>query len=140
MNERLRAILRVVQPNVLHLHSLLNLSFDLPALAADARIPAVGTLHDYTLACASGGQRVHRADAHRCDVIDTQRCARCFSESPFHAQLTFGRLAPTRGTAGSLRHLVGGALRQFPRAAALVARRVQHAAGPAISQIGRAHV
>src|SRR4030095_4408920 len=54
-------VLRATQPDVLHVHSLLNLSFDLPRLARARGARVVGTLHDYTLVCASGGQRVHRA-------------------------------------------------------------------------------
>src|SRR4051812_10604736 len=33
INQRLEAVLDVVRPHVVHVHSLLNLSFDLPALA-----------------------------------------------------------------------------------------------------------
>jgi threonine dehydrogenase-like Zn-dependent dehydrogenase len=65
-----------------HVHNLLNLTFDLPMMARRREIAVVATLHDYTLVCASGGQRAHRAEHHRCDVIDVARCARCFCESP----------------------------------------------------------
>ena len=68
-------------PDVLHVHNLLNLSFDLPRIAKARGIAIVATLHDYTLVCASGGQRVHVAEAHVCDTIDAERCARCFGES-----------------------------------------------------------
>ena len=90
---RLEGLLRVLRPDVLHVHNLLNLSFDLPAEARRQGIPVVATLHDYTLVCASGGQRVHRRDQHVCHDIDTARCARCFTESPFHAQIAVGRVA-----------------------------------------------
>jgi glycosyltransferase involved in cell wall biosynthesis len=86
-------VLRAVQPDVVHVHNLMNLSFDLPALARARGIPVVATLHDYALVCPSGGQRIHVAEQHVCDVIDAERCARCFPDSPFHAQLSFARVA-----------------------------------------------
>ena len=61
---RLRQVLKAIQPDVVHVHNLLNLSFELPALAHASGIPVVATLHDYTLVCASGGQRLHRAEQH----------------------------------------------------------------------------
>lgn len=124
---RLRSVLHAVQPEVIHAHSLLNLSFDLPAVAEDMGIPVVGTLHDYTLACASGGQRVHRAAAHRCEVIDTTRCARCFRESPFFSQIAFGKVAPPSRTAGQLREIASRAIRRFPMAGQALLRTAQHA-------------
>lgn len=90
---QLEHVLRAVAPDVVHVHNLLNLSFELPALAAARGIPSVMTLHDYTLLCPSGGQRVHQRERHVCVEIDTARCARCFAESHFHAQMVFGQLA-----------------------------------------------
>ena len=71
MSARLEQVLDMVQPQVVHVHNLLNLSFDLPAAARARGIPVVATLHDYTLVCASGGQRIHRAESHVCRTIDT---------------------------------------------------------------------
>ena len=96
IGDRLRHVLRAVQPDVVHVHNLLNLSFELPALARAAGIPVVATLHDYTLVCASGGQRIHRAEQHVCREIDLDRCARCFSESPFSARMSLGLRPSTR--------------------------------------------
>lgn len=96
ISEPLRHVLNALQPDVLHVHNLMNLSMDLPALARARGIPTVATLHDYTLLCASGGQRVHVAESHVCAEIDTVRCSRCFVQSPFHAQMTMARLAPRR--------------------------------------------
>ena len=45
------------------------------------------TLHDYTLVCPSGGQRIHKAEHHVCHTIEPERCARCFAESPFFSQM-----------------------------------------------------
>ncbi len=88
----LEHVLRAVAPDVLHVHNLLNLSFELPALAADRGIPSVATLHEHALLCPSGGQRVHVAEEHVCRTIDVDRCARCFPESPFAAQMGYGEL------------------------------------------------
>ena len=82
MNAQLRHVLDATRPDVLHVHNLLNLSFDLPRIAKQRGIATVATLHDYTLVCPSGGQRVHVAESHVCASIDADRCARCFSQSP----------------------------------------------------------
>ncbi len=89
---RIQHVLSTLRPDVVHVHNLLNLSFDLPAFAGELGIPVVATLHDYTLVCASGGQRVHQKDRHVCVDIDTDRCARCFTESVFYENTTFGSL------------------------------------------------
>jgi glycosyltransferase involved in cell wall biosynthesis len=75
------------RPDVLHVHSLLNLSFELPALARRQGAAVVGTLHDYALVCPSGGQRVHVAEEHVCRTIDPVRCARCFDMLPVRQPL-----------------------------------------------------
>ncbi len=93
ITERLTSVLQAVQPQVLHVHNLLNLSFELPALARAAGARVVATLHDYTLVCPSGGQRIHKADSHVCHHIEPDRCARCFGESPFGTRAAFSRLA-----------------------------------------------
>jgi glycosyltransferase involved in cell wall biosynthesis len=88
INAALARILDAYRPDVLHVHNLLNLSLDLPALARGRGIATVATLHDFTLACVSGGQRVHLADAHVCVDIEPDRCARCFAASPFRRQMS----------------------------------------------------
>ncbi|HEY7475828.1 MAG TPA: glycosyltransferase, partial [Vicinamibacterales bacterium] len=112
MGDRLRHVLRAVQPDIVHVHSLLNLSFDLPSIARAAGIAVVATLHDYTLVCASGGQRIHRADAFVCHEIDLDRCARCFGESPFQTRMSLGLVAsapaPVRTLAGVVRKQLPG--------------------------------
>jgi glycosyltransferase involved in cell wall biosynthesis len=85
--DRLNGVLAEVRPDVLHIHNLLNLSFQLPELAQARGIRVVATLHDYTLVCPSGGQRVHLAEEHVCARIDVERCSRCFAQSPFYAQM-----------------------------------------------------
>ena len=112
LGEQLEHVLRAVHPDVVHVHNLLNLSFELPAIAAAQGIPSVATLHDYTLLCPSGGQRVHQAEKHVCREIDTERCARCFPQSHFYSQMVFGRIS--RRTAGlPLAGRVAGAARRL---------------------------
>jgi len=105
----------------------LNLSFDLPAVARAHGIPVVATLHDYALVCPSGGQRIHRAEQYLCHVIDTKRCVRCFHDSPFHRQISFGRLAGARpvprlvrSAAAALSRRLPGLVGRFVRAAGLL--------------------
>ena len=98
LNAQLEHVLDAIAPDVLHVHNLLNLSLDLPAIARGRGIRTVATLHDYTLVCVSGGQRVHVAERHVCETIEPERCSRCFAQSPFAGQLAAGRL--TRGTSG----------------------------------------
>jgi glycosyltransferase involved in cell wall biosynthesis len=107
-------VLDATQPDILHVHSLLNLSFELPALARARGIPVVATLHDYTLVCPSGGQRIHRAERHVCDVIDSARCARCFPDSPFFSQAGITRLAGTTGMSPLVTGLASRVSRRFP--------------------------
>ena len=122
IGEQITAIVDAVQPDVLHVHNLLNLTFDLPAIARARGIPIVATLHDYTLVCASGGQRIHRAERHVCHTIDVGRCAQCFRESPFYAQMSVGAIA---GESTGSRLVHGGAAalrRRFPVLAARLAK------------------
>jgi glycosyltransferase involved in cell wall biosynthesis len=121
-------VLRATQPDVLHVHSLLNLSFDLPRQARARGARVVGTLHDYTLVCASGGQRVHRAERHVCHTIEADRCARCFSESAYPGQMAFGRALGRPG--GSFARRLGATLRRrAPRLLAHLAKSPSLAAG-----------
>lgn len=123
VNERLRHVLHALQPDVVHVHNLLNLSFDLPALAKARGIPVVATLHDYTLLCPSGGQRVHVSASHVCWTIDPARCHRCFRESPFFAQMGVSRLGP-----GRLGRLAAGLVRAVSRRAPAAAGRLARVA------------
>jgi glycosyltransferase involved in cell wall biosynthesis len=113
---RLEQVLDIVQPDVLHVHSLLNLAFALPALARARGVPVVATLHDYTLVCPSGGQRVHRAESHVCHDIDAVRCARCFRESDHYRLMTVAPLAGQVARSGLLQRAVGAARRFAPGA------------------------
>ena len=127
IDRRLDQVLDAVQPDVVHIHSLLNLSFHLPRLAGARGIPSVATLHDYTLVCPSGGQRVHLAEQHLCHEIDPDRCRRCFPQSVFHAQMVFARLAG--GTTG---------IKLAARAAGVVRRRLPRVFDRLARMVGRA--
>jgi len=125
IGDRLAHLWHAVQPDVLHIHNLLNLTFDLPAIARAHGVPVVATLHDYALVCPSGGQRIHLAEQHVCETIDTTRCARCFRESRFHSQISAGKAvaaAPRllrRGVTAVARRLPG-----IAQSAASAARRL----------------
>jgi glycosyltransferase involved in cell wall biosynthesis len=136
IGDRIAQVLDIVQPDVVHVHNLLNLSFDLPAMARARGIPVVATLHDYTLVCPSGGQRLHRAEHHVCREIDVARCARCFPQSPFHAQVAVGRVsAAARGTGvvPRLMRLARAAARAFPGVATRGARIAQRMAPTSVT-------
>jgi len=127
IGQRLDQLLEVLQPDIVHIHSLLNLSFELPAMARARGIPVVATLHDYTLVCPAGGQRIHKKDAHVCHQIDTLRCTRCFTESPFHNQMSFAALA-TRLPGGSAFWRSAGTVgRLFPQLVRHGQRAIAHA-------------
>src|SRR5262245_45691 len=127
IGECIERVLDEFRPDLLHVHNLLNLSLELPALAKRRGVPVVATLHDHTLHCPSGGQRVHVAEEHVCEWIDTERCARCFPASPFAAQMVLAR-GPGRAPLppASLR-LLRALGRRFPRAGAAFAARASRA-------------
>jgi glycosyltransferase involved in cell wall biosynthesis len=117
INGQLEHVLRAVRPDLLHIHNLLNLSFDLPRIARSHGIPSVATLHEFVLLCPSGGQRVHLAEEHVCLEIDPERCARCFAQSHFFSQMVFGRLALSGGKGRALGGFASWLRRRFPRVA-----------------------
>lgn len=127
INGRIEQVLETVQPHVVHVHTLLNLSLDLPALARRRGMKVVTTLHDYTLVCPSGGQRLHRAESHVCHDIDVRRCARCFPQTVFHTKLTVGRIL-RRGGVDAVRRLASSLRRRMPAVTRALAARAAHAA------------
>ena len=114
VNQQLEHVLRALQPDLLHIHSLLNLSLDLPTIASSLGIRSVATLHDFTLLCPSGGQLVHREGREICQQIDPGECARCFPRSPFATQMAFGGLD---GSSPRMLRLGARLRRSFPRLA-----------------------
>ena len=114
LTARIGQVMDAVEPDVVHAQSFLNLSFDLAAEARRRNIPVVATLHDYTLVCPSGGQRLHRAEAHVCHTIDTDRCVRCFQQSQFYIQMAVGPAARAVAASGTLQRLVGVARKTAP--------------------------
>lgn len=133
--ERVAAVLDEFAPEVLHVHNLLNLSLELPALARRRGIPVVATLHDHTLSCPSGGQRVHIAEAHSCIELDFERCARCFAQSPFAAQMAVGRRTARRRLPPLALRAARAFRRRFPGAASAVAGRVAGTSPPRPAEI-----
>ena len=123
--DRMTHVLRALQPDVVHIHNLLNLSFDLPLVARTHGIAVVATLHDYALVCPSGGQRIHQDEHHVCHSIDTERCVRCFRGSPIHAQLSFARVSKAVGSSTSLRQTAASLVRAFPRLAGSMERAIK---------------
>ena len=111
---QLDRVLRATQPDVVHIHSLLNLSLELPRLARVRGAAVAATLHDHSLACPAGGQRLHLTERTVCHDIDPARCAACFAHSPFHAQMSVGALSRTAGRGGPV---VGAAARWLSRRA-----------------------
>lgn len=121
---RLGAVLHAVQPEVVHVHNLLNLTLNFPAQAQARGAAVVATLHDYTLVCPSGGQRLHASEQHLCRTIDPDRCARCFAESPFGVRLAFSRLASRPLSAVPLAIAARAARTLMPRAVSTIAGRM----------------
>ena len=90
IGDRLRHVLRAVQPDVVHVHNLLNLSFDLPALARAARHSGRGDAARLHARLRVGRAADSPRRGHVCHEIDVDRCARCFGESPFSARMSLG--------------------------------------------------
>ncbi|OGQ89137.1 MAG: hypothetical protein A2289_13185 [Deltaproteobacteria bacterium RIFOXYA12_FULL_58_15] len=116
INESIRTELVGFAADIVHVHNLLNLSFALPALAVASGARVVATLHDYTLLCPSGGQRVHVDEKRVCHEIDPKRCVRCFLASPHYQKMVAPPLPPdsrlTRWTVDAAR----SARKLFPKA------------------------
>jgi glycosyltransferase involved in cell wall biosynthesis len=131
LGQQLQYVLRALQPDVLHVHSLFNLTFDLPVMARALGIPVVATLHDHTLVCPAGGQRLHSRDRTICAEIQPARCAECFSQSAFHSQMAVGAATRLAGPGGRrVGTLASWAARRAPRTAALFARHALARAAP----------
>jgi len=131
LNAQLEHAIDATRPDIVHVHNLLNLTFDLPRLARERGARVVATLHDYTLLCASGGQRVHQEESHVCHEIDPERCSRCFTTSAFHRQM-----AVSRATGGVIGRAAAKVHAQIPWLTSAISRR---APGPTITSadIGR---
>jgi len=134
LNEQIGHVLDAIQPDVVHAHSLLNLSLALPRLARERGVPIVATLHDYTLVCPSGGQRVHRRDAHVCRTIEPARCARCFSESPLATQMAYARVTGGAPARAGLHRLAAAARTWAPKTFAKVGETMGRIAAPQVTE------
>jgi glycosyltransferase involved in cell wall biosynthesis len=62
-----------------------------------------------------------------CHVIETDRCARCFRESPFHPQIAFGRVAAATRAPRLMQRAAVQVLRRFPRLAGRLRAAADHA-------------
>ncbi|WP_018184577.1 glycosyltransferase family 4 protein [Kaistia granuli] len=78
----LEALLTEFRPDVVHIHHLLLIGAEFPALVRrvlpDARI--VMTLHDYYLICAHDGLMMRTHGRERCHGASPDRCHGCFPE------------------------------------------------------------
>jgi glycosyltransferase involved in cell wall biosynthesis len=125
-------VLARFEPDLVHVHHLMNLSLALLPRARGAGARVVMTLHDYWLQCANGGQRWH-PELGLCERLDARRCAACTVTLTGPA-LTLRRalerrraahtsVAPAGGLRGapasSLAQAVGRGLRGAARAAGL---------------------
>jgi glycosyltransferase involved in cell wall biosynthesis len=102
-NPRMDAIFRMVldsfKPDVVHFEHLLFHSTNYPAIAAESRVPAVMTLHDFWPICEQEGKRFRayfpdekrddsewRGQPHGCvklcDEIVPELCAKCWNRNP----------------------------------------------------------
>ncbi len=122
IGKRLAQVLDAVQPDIVHLHSLLNLSLDLPRAAHARGVPVAATLHDYSLVCPSGGQRIHQSEAHVCHTIDPGRCATCFRESPLFAQASFSAMTDRASAPPAVQRQIAAATRRLPGLSAAAVR------------------
>ncbi|MGI6457882.1 MAG: glycosyltransferase [bacterium] len=76
-------ILDTFQPDLVHFHHLLNLSYGCVTLCREKNIPVVFTLHDYWLTCPRGGGQRFRGEGEICHEVDSRLCADCISRYSF---------------------------------------------------------
>lgn len=79
-------LLDTFQPDIVHYHHLLGLSFGCVRLCHERGIPVVFTLHDYWLTCPRGGGQRFRGAGKVCHEVDTSLCAECISRYSFPAR------------------------------------------------------
>lgn len=77
------AFLDEFEPDVVHFHHLLGLSFGCVRLCNERSIPVVFTLHDYWLTCSRGGGQRFRGEGKVCLDVDPNLCAECVSRFVF---------------------------------------------------------
>ncbi|MFH2000612.1 MAG: glycosyltransferase family 4 protein [Planctomycetota bacterium] len=73
-----RKVLDDFKPDIVHVHHLMYISLNLPAMIAERGIPVVMTLHDFFLACPRGGQFM-LPDKSICPGPEHERCLNCLS-------------------------------------------------------------
>lgn len=120
-----REIARVA-PDVVHVHSLLNLPLELPTMAREQGCPVVATLHDYSLFCPAGGTLLAAHDGKPCDRLDPARCARCVPRSDLGTLGALGRLTGQQPTWMPLAvHAAHGLRRVWPASFVALEQTVQ---------------
>jgi glycosyltransferase involved in cell wall biosynthesis len=77
--ETWRDLLDLVQPDVVHLHHVRDLGYDLLWQARNAfpRTPIVFTLHEYDAICLADGLLLRIPSRERCDAATPARCHAC---------------------------------------------------------------
>jgi glycosyltransferase involved in cell wall biosynthesis len=94
-------------------------------------VAVAATLHDHSLACPAGGQRLHLYERTVCHEIEPARCAACFPHSPFHAQLTVAGLGRAAWWGGPwFTRAARWGVRQAPALATLFRKQVLARAQP----------
>jgi glycosyltransferase involved in cell wall biosynthesis len=78
MERHFRAVIRAVQPDVVHFQHLMHHSSQLPLIAWDQGVPSVATLHEYWMLCGRNGQMI-REDGERCAKPGLNRCSSCMA-------------------------------------------------------------
>ncbi len=80
--EAFAALLRSIEPDVVHFHHFLSVGLDLISVARlvlpSCRI--LLTLHEFAAICAAGGQMVRRTDRSLCEHASPVRCHQCVPE------------------------------------------------------------
>ncbi len=84
--------LRLLRPDVVHFHHVLNLGLEAIAVtrAVLPRARILLTLHDYYLVCANHGQLYRHDEERRCPGPAPTRCARCVGVDPVAIALRNG--------------------------------------------------
>jgi glycosyltransferase involved in cell wall biosynthesis len=79
------ALLRALEPDVVHFHHFLSIGLDLIGtvrrILPSCRI--LLTFHEFTAICAADGHMVRRTDRSLCDRSSPVRCHQCLPERPF---------------------------------------------------------
>lgn len=76
LSEMVMSLVKWFNPDVVHVHHVLNFGIEVLKLFADLRVKVVLTLHDFVPICAHYGQMV-KANLELCHVASDADCAAC---------------------------------------------------------------